>query len=76
LKVVAKAKLAKMETASTRPNTRRVSRQIAEAIATIRSSSGERCRARIRDVSVVGFSLASDRVCFRTGMFGTVPLEH
>jgi hypothetical protein len=74
LKVVAKAKIAKLEPASPRPNTRRASRRIAEAVATIRSSNGERCRARVRDVSVFGCSLACDATWLRTGMFVTVQL--
>jgi hypothetical protein len=73
-KVVAKAKIAKLEPASPRPNTRRVSRRIAEAVATIRASNGERCRARIRDVSVFGCSLACDAAWLRAGMFVTVQL--
>ena len=73
--MVAKAKIAKLESASPRPNTRRASRQIAEAVATIRSSSGERGRARIRDVSVFGCSLACDAPWLRTGMFLTVQMS-
>ncbi len=72
--VVAKAKIDKLEAASARPNTRRVSRRIAEAVATIRSSSGERIRARVRDVSVFGCSLVCDATWLRTGMFVTVQL--
>jgi hypothetical protein len=70
--VAAKAKIAKLEAASSRPNTRRASRRISEAVATIRSSSGERCRARIRDVSVFGCSLVCEAPWLRNGMFLTV----
>ena len=72
--MVAKAKIAKFEASPVRPNTRRVSRRIAEAVATIRSSSGERSQARIRDVSVFGCSLACDTAWLRTGIFLTLQL--
>ncbi|MFO1256554.1 MAG: PilZ domain-containing protein [Sphingomonadaceae bacterium] len=63
-----------LESPPPRPNTRRVSRRVAEAIATVKSSGGERCTARIRDVSVFGCSLVCDAKWLRTGMFVTVQL--
>lgn len=72
--MVARTKDVRLEAATPRPNTRRVSRRIAEAVATVRSSSGERCRARIRDVSIFGCSLACDAGWLRTGMFVTVQM--
>ncbi|MEY4952795.1 MAG: hypothetical protein RL299_1219 [Pseudomonadota bacterium] len=73
--MVAKAKIARSEAVQSRPNTRRVSRRIAEAIATIRSASGDRCQARIRDVSVFGCSLVCDAPWLRTGMFVAVQVS-
>lgn len=73
--MAAKAKIAKLEAAQPRPNTRRVSRRIAEAEATIRSASGDRCQARIRDVSVFGCSLICDAAWLRTGMFVAVQIS-
>ena len=74
--MTAKPKIAKLEAASPRPNTRRVSRRIAEAVAVIRSSQGERARARVRDVSVFGCSLVSDAAWLRSGMFIAVQLNN
>ena len=72
--MVAKTKTAMPEVASPRPNTRRVSRRIAEAVATVRSSGGDRCQARIRDVSTFGCSLLCDASWLRSGMFVSVQL--
>ena len=55
-----------------RPNTRRTARRIAGAVATVRSSHGERSRAQIRDVSVFGCSLVADVDWLRTGSFITL----
>jgi hypothetical protein len=68
----AKRKPMRLEAEQARPNTRRVSRRISEAVATVRSSHGNRSRARIRDISVFGCSLASDADWLRTGMFVSV----
>jgi hypothetical protein len=68
------AREARLDAPAPRPNTRRVSRRIAEAVATIKTSNGERCQARIRDVSVFGCSLICDTNLLRTGMFVTVQL--
>ena len=65
----AKRKPARFETEQARPNTRRATRRVAEAVATIRNGQAGRSRARIRDVSVFGCSLASDADWLRTGMF-------
>ncbi|MBA4161251.1 MAG: hypothetical protein C0515_04045 [Novosphingobium sp.] len=73
--MVAKAKISNSDTVQPRPNTRRVSRRIAEAVATIRSGSGDRCLARIRDVSVFGCSLVCDAPWLRTGMFVAVQIN-
>ena len=72
--VTAKPKIAKLEPVAPRPNTRRTSRRIAGAVATVRTSGGERSRARIRDVSVFGCSLVTDADWMRTGIFITVQL--
>ena len=68
----AKPKIAKLDDNAERPNTRRAARRIAGAMATVRSSSGERSRARIRDVSVFGCSLVTDADWLRNGIFVTV----
>jgi len=73
--VVVKAKISKLEAVQQRPNTRRVTRRIAEAVATIRSASGDRCQARIRDVSVFGCSLVCEAPWLRTGMFVAVQVS-
>ena len=70
----AKTKIARQEAAVPRPNTRRVSRRNAETIASIKSSQGGRCRARIRDVSVFGCSLVTDTDWLRTGSFITLQI--
>ncbi len=71
----AKRKPARFETEQARPNTRRATRRIAEAVATIRSSQGGRSRARLRDVSVFGCSLAIDADWLRSGMFISMELS-
>ena len=70
----ARTKIAKFDPVDTRPNTRRTTRRIAGAMATIRSSGGERSRARIRDVSVFGCSLVTEADWLRTGSFITLQL--
>ena len=70
----AKPKIAKLEATAARPNTRRAARRIAGAVATVRTSGGERSRARIRDVSVFGCSLVTEADWLRTGIFVTVQL--
>ena len=70
----AKPKIAKLEQVAPRPSTRRTARRIAGAVATVRTSGGERNRARIRDVSVFGCSLVTDADWLRTGIFVTVQL--
>ena len=70
----AKPKIAKLDTAATRPNTRRTARRIAGAVATVRTAGGERSRARIRDVSIFGCSLVTDADWLRTGIFITLQL--
>ncbi|WP_309623864.1 PilZ domain-containing protein [Novosphingobium sp.] len=68
----AKRKPARLEAEQARPNTRRASRRISEAVATVRSTHGHRSRARLRDISVFGCSLACDADWLRTGMFISV----
>ena len=68
----AKRKPERLEAEPARPNTRRASRRISEAVATVRSAHGNRSRTRIRDISVFGCSLASDADWLRTGMFISV----
>ncbi|MEQ1497867.1 MAG: PilZ domain-containing protein [Novosphingobium sp.] len=70
----AKRQPAKLESEQPRPNTRRATRRIAEAVGTVRSSHGDRSRVRIRDVSVYGCNLAGDADWLRTGMFVSVQL--
>lgn len=71
----AKRKPARFEAEQVRPNTRRATRRIAEAVATVRNAHGDRHRARIRDVSVFGCSLASDADWLRSGMFVSVEVN-
>ena len=70
----AKPKITKLEHTPARPNTRRTTRRIAGAVATVRTAGGELSRARIRDVSVFGCSLVTDADWLRTGIFITVQL--
>ena len=72
--VSAKVKIARQEPQVVRPNTRRVSRRISETIASVKSSQGGRCRARIRDVSVFGCSLVTDTDWLRSGSFITLQI--
>lgn len=70
--MTAKPNPVRLDAEQPRPNTRRVTRRIAEAIATVKGSQGSRSRARVRDVSIFGCSLASDADWLRTGMFVSV----
>ena len=70
----AKVKIDKLQQAAVRPNTRRTARRIAGAVATVRTAGGERCRARIRDVSVFGCSIVTEADWLRTGIFVTLQL--
>ena len=71
----AKPKIAQYEAPAPRPNTRRTARRIAGAVATVRSSSGDRSKARIRDVSVFGCSLVCEADWLRASIFVTVQLS-
>ena len=71
----AKAKIEKLDQQSVRPNTRRTARRIAGTVATVRTSGGERSRARIRDVSVFGCSIVTEAEWLRTGIFITLQLS-
>ena len=75
VRMSAKRKPARFETELARPNTRRATRRVAEAVATLRSAQGGRSRARVRDVSVFGCSLATDADWLRTGMFISLELS-
>ena len=70
-----KPKVAQYDAPSPRPNTRRTARRIAGAVATVRSSSGDRSKARFRDVSVFGCSLVTEADWMRPGIFVTVQLS-
>ena len=75
IRMSAKRKPARFETELARPNTRRATRRVAEAVATLRNGQGGRSRARLRDVSVFGCSLATDADWLRTGMFISLELS-
>ena len=70
-----KTKIDKLEVVATRPNTRRTTRRIAGAVASVRTAGGERCRARIRDVSIFGCSIVTEADWLRTGIFVTLQLN-
>ena len=70
-----KAKIAKLDQHAVRPNTRRTTRRIAGTVATVRTAGGERCRARIRDVSIFGCSIVTEADWLRTGIFVTLQLS-
>lgn len=65
----------RFEAEQVRPNTRRATRRVAEAVATIRNAQGEGAHARVRDVSVFGCSLATEADWLRTGMFISLVLS-
>ncbi|HQV02891.1 MULTISPECIES: PilZ domain-containing protein [unclassified Novosphingobium] len=67
--MAAKLKLESVSSRPARPQTRRVARLFAHSRATIRSSHGDRSKARIRDVSTFGCALECDAAWLRTGMF-------
>lgn len=71
----AKAKIEQLEQSAARPNTRRTTRRIAGTVATVRTAGGERCRARIRDVSIFGCSIVTEAEWLRTGIFVTIQLS-
>ncbi|MFM5916157.1 MAG: PilZ domain-containing protein [Novosphingobium sp.] len=71
----ASAKIEKLDTHASRPNTRRTTRRIAGTVATVRTAGGERSRARIRDVSVFGCSVVTEADWLRTGIFVTIQLS-
>ncbi|MFM5894391.1 MAG: PilZ domain-containing protein [Novosphingobium sp.] len=71
----AKAKIEQLDQHAVRPNTRRTTRRIAGTVATVRTAGGERCRARIRDVSVFGCSVVTEADWLRTGIFVTLQLS-
>jgi len=73
--VSAKAKIEQLEQSTARPNTRRTTRRIAGTVATVRTAGGERCRARIRDVSIFGCSIVTEAEWLRTGIFVTIQLS-
>jgi PilZ domain len=73
--VSAKARIEQLEHNAARPNTRRSTRRIAGTVATVRTAGGERCRARIRDVSVFGCSIVTEADWLRTGIFVTIQLS-
>ena len=70
----AKPKIDKLAAVATRPNTRRTARRLAGAVATVRTAGGERCRARIRDVSIFGCSIVTEADWLCTGIFITLQL--
>ena len=73
--MVAKLKHESVSSRVARPNTRRVSRLFSHSRVTVRSSHGDRAKAKLRDVSTFGCSIESDAAWLRSGMFVGIAID-